>query len=252
MPNLNSLVESMHRQRAAFGGSTQSIRYGTKQLIVNPPIKHTGLNLAYLATEAVRDAVERWQVSISTNLLTQSGIPASAIEDYGFGAWEIQNAAGEWEKVFIQNVSKQRVGRWLVTFARGLVDVSLVVTYQIGDGTFVTDAATGNPVEGSDSATYYAVVSQGRARAEAVVEAGLPAGRVYLEGNFTTADGEPTDMPSTLQIQKPWPAVLSLGGGLEVDGVFTVLLGAVNPWSAVEDGRGAKLQGFFISAGSGR
>jgi hypothetical protein len=249
--DISKITAQATRYRASIGANYRAVRYNGTQLNVNPTIDHMGLDLAFLATDAVRNSIEKWKCYLPKEILAESKIPATALADYDFGAWEIFED-GAWLKVFIQDVPKQQTGRWEVTFARGLVEVTMTVTYRVGSGTFTTDPATGNPIEASTAATYYAVVSQGRGRAAAVEVAGLPAGRLFLEGHFSTATGEPALMPANLQIQKPWPAVLAVGNGLEVEGTFSAALTGASPWNAAELGRGGKLQGNFISAGSGR
>lgn len=252
MVDLSAITASLSKYRQDIGANFRKVRYGTKTLTVNPTIQHTGLNRAYLATGAIRDAVERWKVYIPKNILKASGIADSALQDYDFGAWEIQNDGVTWDKVFIEDIAQQQSGRWIATFARGIVNQNMAVSYTVGGGTFTTDPNTGNPTEASTDATFYAKVSQGRNRAQFEDSAGLSPARVYLEGYYCTVDGEPTTMPANLQIMRKWPAVLDVGGGLTVEGTFIPVVTAEDPWAAQEDKRGSTLQGYFATVGSGR
>lgn len=251
MLDIPAITANLSKYRQDIGANFRKVRYGTKVLTVNPSIQHTGLNTAYPATGALRDAVERWKVYLPKQILTASAIAASALEDYDFGAWEIQEG-NTWLKVFIEDIAKQQTGRYVVTFARGIVDQNLTVTYTIGGGQFTTDPATGNPVESTTTATFYGKVSQGRNRTQFEQSAGLSPARIYLEGYYSTSGGDPTTIPAGLQLMRRWPAVLDIGGGLTVDGTFLPLVTAEDPWAAQEDKRGTTLQGWFATVGSGR
>ena len=258
MVDLQALHKSLAQYQANIGVSFRLLRYNGNQIGVNPRIQHKGLNPAYKSTAAIRDAVEVWETYLDKTILTESGITAAtALTDFDFGTtndgWEISEDNGStWEGLFILDIPRQETTRYIVQFARGITGANLTVTYEIGGGTFTTDPDTGNPVESTTEGTFYGTVSQGRSRTQFEDSAGLSPGRVYLEGFFADVNGNPTEMPTDLQLMRPWPAVLDVGNGVTVQGTFLTLIHAEDADGRQEGRRGSTLQGWFATVGSGR
>lgn len=249
-------IQKLHKRFAKLneqkGITLQRVRYDGKELKPRPYVKDIGDNSAYAATAAIRDALRRWEITaFPDNLKTINA--TTALADYDFGKWEISEDDGRtWLKVFIDGIPRNITNAYKFTLARGFTNANLTVTYQVGGGSFTTDPDTGNPIESTTGSTFYATVSQARTRTAFQESAGLSPGRVYLEGYFVDSNGEPTEMPSNLQVQRPWPATLDIGNGNSVNGTFITLIHAENPWLAVEPQRGSTCQGYFATTGTGQ
>ena len=87
--DVSKITAQATRYRASIGANYRAVRYNVTQLNVNPTIDHMGLDLAFLATDAVRNSIERWKCYLSKEILAESNIPSTALADYDFGAWEI-------------------------------------------------------------------------------------------------------------------------------------------------------------------
>ena len=139
----------------------------------------------------------------------------------------------------------------LVDEARREFAPNLTITWQFGLGTFVTDSATGNPIEDTEESTSYAVMQQ-RNASRNVASPGNDPARFYLEGYFCDDDGQPIKTPEGFQWQRRWPTTWTDDQtGLQHSGLFEATLRVETPLKDRPVDIGSQLQGWFISQGTG-
>ena len=251
MTDFTTLYQELAKEGAANGAHFRTLSYQGTAMSVNPRIKHKSLNSAYIQTRNVTDALESWEAHLSKAQLTADGIPNTALQ--AGEDWVITEADSTQVQVFINLPPQNMIGRYKVMFSRAVTGANLTVNYEVGQGTFTTDPATGNPVEDTVTETFYATVTQQRNRTQFERAPGLAPARIYLEGYFITSTGARATQPTNLQVQIQWPCVLSdPNTGIDVEGFFRTLVRDQDPWSEETDKRGSKIAGWFSSAGSGR
>lgn len=139
----------------------------------------------------------------------------------------------------------------LVDQARREFAPNFTITWQLGQGTFTTEASSGNQIEATTEETVYAVMSQPNS-SQSVATPGNDATRFYLEGYFCDSNGNPVKTPEGFQWGRDWPTVWKDDQtGLEHRGVFTAQLTAETPLKARPVDSGSQLQGWFRSYGTG-